>query len=279
MALSIAHARYIYSAGTAFEQHALDGVDLEVDDGGLAVVAGSTGSGKSTLLKLAAGLLRPESGHISVDGRAIASPADARGRVGIVFQRPEAQFFAVTVEEDVAFGPRNLGLDAGEAARAASAALSDVGLDPEVFGPRSPFLLSGGEARRVALAGVLAMRPAYLLLDEPTAGLDARGRRAVREAVRAARARAGVVVVTHDADEFLAEADSLLVLDAGRPVFEGPPADLFYPSAREACGDACPSQVVEAQLLAASRTDLPGSGELDLAAAARRLAAAAGRPA
>lgn len=203
---------------------ALDGVDLAVAPGELVLVLGATGSGKSTLLLLASGLLPLTSGEASVDGVPLDAKA-ARGVIGLVFQNPESQLFAESVWTDVMFGPRNLGVMPEAAHDAARAALQDVGLDPDEFGPRSPFSLSGGEARRVALAGVLAMRPRYLLLDEPTAGLDARGRAALRGAVEHAREQAGLVVVSHDAEEFLGMADRVLMLADGSTAWHGAARD------------------------------------------------------
>jgi energy-coupling factor transport system ATP-binding protein len=210
-----------YAAGTVLASRALEGVSLQLDLHGLCVVTGPTGSGKTTLLRAIAGLLGPSGGSVTVDDAPVSGPGSRRGVVGLVFQRPEAQFFAPTVEEDCAFGPHNLGRAKADAVRDARDALAGVGLDPLVFGPREPWGLSGGEARRAALAGVLAMRPKYLLLDEPTAGLDAPGRRAVQAALANAREHAGVLVVTHDPDEFIGSADRALVLRQGRSVFSG----------------------------------------------------------
>jgi energy-coupling factor transport system ATP-binding protein len=244
VALTLTDTGFVYGLGTAYATRALEGVSLAVEPGGLAVVLGATGSGKSTLLRLAAGLMPPTEGSVAVDDVDTGGERarELRGRVGLVFQRPEAQLFAETVGDDVAFGPRNLGRSAEEAREDAARALETVGLDPAEFAPRSPFTLSGGEARRVAIAGVLAMRPAYLLLDEPTAGLDARGRDAVLAAVEAARADgAGVLVVTHDAEEFLPLAGSVLVLANGAAAFSGPAGDLLAdPSPLEAAGLAVP---------------------------------------
>ncbi|MHB9003177.1 MAG: ATP-binding cassette domain-containing protein [Coriobacteriia bacterium] len=222
MALVLDHVTHTYGAGTAFAVRALASTDLVVGAGEMAVVLGPTGSGKSTLLRMAAGLLAPTSGRVSIDdcppGESVSS---AGASVGLVFQSPESQLFAETVVEDVAFGPMNLGLDRAAAHQRALETLAEVGLDPAEFAERSPFQLSGGEARRVALAGVLAMRPAYLLLDEPTAGLDRPGREAVVTAIEAARTHAGILVVTHDAEEFLGRADTALVLSDGEVSYCG----------------------------------------------------------
>ncbi len=215
---------YTYSEGTDFEQSALSGVSFQVSPGELMLVVGSTGSGKSTLLRLLAGLLEPTSGALMVDGVPLSAKT-TRGAVGLVFQDPESQMFAETVLDDVCFGPRNLGVSDSDLHVRAEEALSAVGLDPDEYGARSPFGLSGGEARRAAIAGVLAMRPRYLLLDEPTAWLDASGRSAIREVVRASRNDAGVVVVSHSAEEFLGEADGLVILSEGQIAFSGTARD------------------------------------------------------
>jgi energy-coupling factor transport system ATP-binding protein len=245
--------------------HAVSGVSLTLEPGELLVIAGATGSGKSTLLRLLAGLLQADAGTVAADGQSLGSRA-ARGKVSIVFQNPESQFFAETLLADVGFGPRNLGVADPEAA--ASAALAAVGLDPASFGARSPFTLSGGEARRAAIAGALAMGAPYLLLDEPTAGLDARGRRDVLQAIDAERTRAGVAVVTHDPDEFLGSATRILALDAGVPAFDGTVGELTAdPSAFEAAGLRLPD-VVRAQVLARDRGARLPVIELDPRAAA-----------
>ncbi|MDP2234787.1 MAG: ATP-binding cassette domain-containing protein, partial [Actinomycetota bacterium] len=253
---------------------ALEGVTFRLAVGDLALVLGPTGSGKSTLLRLAAGLLVPADGDVAVDG--VAANAAPRGRVGIVFQDPESQLFAETVLDDVAFGPTNLGRSRDAAREVARAALDTVGLDPVLFGPRSPFALSGGEARRAALAGVLALEPRYLLLDEPTAGLDARGRADVVAAVMHAREHAGVMVVTHEAEELLALADSVLALSEGRMVFAGSARDLINdPSRLESTGIAVPG-VLAVQLAARRAGSTLPHLTLDPEEAARAIMAAGG---
>lgn len=271
MALVAHELGYTYGAGTGFAVEALSGVDVSVAPGEVLVVAGATGSGKSTLLRLLAGLLRPTSGSVLADGVDPGS-RDARGMVAIVFQNPETQFFAETVLADVAFGPKNLG--APDPLAAAAAALDTVGLDPEVFGSRSPFALSGGEGRRAAIAGALAMGARYVLLDEPTAGLDAAGRRDVVAAVLAEREHAGIVVVTHDAEDFLPHADRVLALSVGAAAFLGTVGEVFERHAEyEEAGLRLP-ELVRLQLAAQERGLPVARVEFDPVAAADALLAA-----
>lgn len=278
MALILSAVACDYARGTSLSSRALDGVSLTLGRGDLAIVLGPTGSGKTTLLRAAAGLLPASEGSVTVDGRPVGGRDSERGAVGLVFQRPEAQFFALTVEEDCAFGPRNLGRTPAEAREDAHSALEAVGLDPAAFGPREPWGLSGGEARRAALAGVLAMRPRYLLFDEPTAGLDAVGRASVVAAIAAARAEAGVLVVTHDPDLFLREATGVLVLAAGRTAYSGDVEGLLAALPRLSDDLAVePPDIVRAQMLAAARgVVLEGRLTLDPHEAAVRLAGALG---
>jgi energy-coupling factor transport system ATP-binding protein len=277
VALELTDVVFDYAAGTALAQPALHGVTLSVAPGECVVVLGPSGSGKTTLLRIAAGLLTPSRGDVSVDGlaRSMRGVDPFRGSVGLAFQRPEAQFFAATVEEDVAFGPRNLGL--GDEAACAHSALELVGLRPASFAARSPFTLSGGEARRAALAGVLAMSPRYLLLDEPTSGLDAAGRHTVSEAIARVRMTAGVVVVTHDAGEFLGCADHVLVLSEGAAVFSGTVEELLSAAdGLESAGVWTPPEHIRAQLLAQRLGRIAGPPVLEPSAAARTMYASGG---
>lgn len=222
MALILDNVSFAYAQGTQFATQALHRVDLAVSRGEITLVLGPTGSGKSTLLRLAAGLLRPTEGLVVLDGRPVTGVvAGERQGIGLLFQSPETQLFAETVVQDVEFGPVNQGRTAQEATADALAALDAVGLDPKSFADRSPFTLSGGEARRAAIAGVLASDPGYLLLDEPTAGLDADGRAAVVDLVVGLKESTGIAVVTHDAEEFLPHCDRMLVLSGGERVFTG----------------------------------------------------------
>ncbi len=276
MSLRLDTVSYTYAPGTSYAQAALRGVTLEVDRGELALVVGATGSGKSTLLRVAAGLLAADEGTATLDGD-VLTPETARGRIGLVFQHPESQLFAESVLADVAFGPRNLGAEDAEADRLAVEALEAVGLDPDAFRERSPFALSGGEARRVAIAGVLAMRPSYLLLDEPTAGLDARGRAAVRQALERIRDEVGIVVVSHDAEEFLGEAGDVLVLEDGTTAYSGTVAQLLAePSPLRESGVGLPP-LLEAQVLAAELGCAPRQLAATPEAAASLIAEALGR--
>jgi len=270
VALTLDGVGFAYAVPAGEPIEALRDVSLCVEPGELVLVLGATGSGKSTLLQIAAGLLGASSGAAGLDGEPL-SRASARGVVGMVFQDPESQLFADNVLDDVAFGPVNLGIAREDALRRARATLERVGLPAAEFASRSPFALSGGEARRAAIAGVLAMSPRYLLLDEPTAGLDARGRAAVADIVRAERARCGVVVVSHSADEFLGEADRVLVLHGGRAAFEGDASALVArPDAFDDAGLAAP-EVLRAQQLAAVRGAGSSDFSLDPEQAARLL--------
>ncbi|MDH4140324.1 MAG: ATP-binding cassette domain-containing protein, partial [Coriobacteriia bacterium] len=228
MALELTGVSYTYAEGTPFAQTALADVDLWLEPGNaLTLVAGPTGSGKSTLLRIAAGLMAPQTGSVKLEGETVTGVvAGMKGGVGLVFQSPETQLFAETILADVAFGPRNQGASAEEAEEAARGAMLAVGLDPVQFGTRSPFTLSGGEARRAALAGVLALRPRYLLLDEPLAGLDAAGRATVVAAIERMRQDTGIAIVSHDIEDVLALADRALVLCEGRSAFFGAAGDL-----------------------------------------------------
>jgi energy-coupling factor transport system ATP-binding protein len=206
---------FSYGVNTDAEREVLRGVNLNIAPGSYTLITGGSGSGKSTLLRILAGLLEPSLGEATFSNGSKIFPSS----VGIVCQHPESQLCAQTVEDEVAFGPKNLGLLPTKAVRGnvVREALDAVGLDPRVFFHRSPFILSGGEMRRVAIASILAMRPAFLLLDEPTAGLDAEGRAFIHTLIeRLVHATAGIVVVSHDIDEFESRAQDHLVLKDGR---------------------------------------------------------------
>ena len=232
MAIRIEHLNYVYSEGTAFEKHALKDVNLEIPDGQFIGVIGHTGSGKSTLIQHLNGLLQPTSGRILLEGKDIwADPKkirDVRFKVGLVFQYPEYQLFEETVYKDIAFGPKNMGLDAEEIDRRVRDAAAFVGLH-ETLLDKSPFELSGGQKRRVAIAGVIAMEPKVLVLDEPTAGLDPQGRDAILAQIQAYhRAKgAAVVLVSHSMEEIARNVDRIVVLSDGKVYMEGTPKQVF----------------------------------------------------
>ena len=210
---------------------ALDDVSLRIEDGELLAVIGHTGSGKSTLIRHLNGLLQPTSGRVLVDGLDLSQRAGrkaARRIVGMAFQYPEHQLFAPTVREDVAFGPRNMGLEPDEVDARVKDALEQLGVDYDEFADKSPFELSGGQQRRVALAGIIASHPRILVLDEPTAGLDPRGRAQVMDVVNRSHGQgATVVMVTHNMDAAAQFADRVVVLDHGRVFLEGAPQEVF----------------------------------------------------
>jgi energy-coupling factor transport system ATP-binding protein len=232
------HVTYIYGRSTPLEVQALTDISLTIGAGEIVGVIGATGSGKSTLIQHFNGLLRPTSGRVLLDGVDIhASRVDRRRirqQIGLLFQYPEQQLFEETVLADVAFGPRNLGLTEEDASLRARRALEQVGLPPDRFGARSPFELSGGEMRRAAIAGVLAMEPRMLILDEPTAGLDPAGRRDLLEHIRRLhRDRAlTIVLITHSMDAVAQLCERLVVLDRGRLVADGSTRTVFADVAR-----------------------------------------------
>ena len=218
--LEVQHITHTYAVGSPFEQHAIRDVSLTTAEGELLGIIGHTGSGKSTLIQHLNGLLRPTDGRILLDGRDIwENPKKIRAirfAVGMVFQYPEYQLFEDTIYKDIAFGPRNMGLDADEIDRRVRRAAADVGLDDELL-EKSPFDLSGGEKRRAAIAGVLAMEPEVLILDEPTAGLDPRGREQILSMIQDYRTRSGktVLLVSHSMEDIARLADRVLVMRHG----------------------------------------------------------------
>src|SRR5215203_1905923 len=229
MNLELRDVRHVYARGTPFEVEALRGVSLVVKPGEVLAIVGGTGSGKSTLVQHMNLLLAPTSGEVLVDGvdATTLKKSELRRRVGLVFQFPESALFAPTVEEDVAFAPRRLGLDEGEVRERVRESLRALGV--EGLAGRSPFALSGGEKRRVAIAGVLAMAPEVLVLDEPTAGLDPATREDLLGVVRALRdGGTSVVMVSHDLDEVAEVVDRVCVLEEGEVLAVGTPETVFY---------------------------------------------------
>lgn len=223
---------HTYGVGTPFQRSAVEGLSLDIRRGEFLGIIGHTGSGKSTLIQHLNGLLKPSSGAIFLDGADIwAEPKkirQVRFRVGLVFQYPEYQLFEDTVRRDVAFGPKNMGLKADEVERRVLAAIEAVGLDESVL-DKSPFALSGGQKRRVAIAGVMAMEPEVLILDEPTAGLDPRGRESILQLLRDYHEKRGstVVLVSHSMEEIARNAQRIIVLSGGGVYMEGTPAEVF----------------------------------------------------
>ena len=223
---------FTYGAGTAFEQQALKHVNFEIQDGEFVGLIGHTGSGKSTLIQHLNGLERATSGHIFYNGTDIYSDGynmkELRSKVGLVFQYPEHQLFEVDVLTDVCFGPKNQGLDQDEARERAKQALALVGMGPEYY-EQAPVELSGGQKRRVAIAGVLAMEPEVLILDEPTAGLDPRGRDDLLNKLKALHEGRGltIILVSHSMEDVARFAGRLMVMNHGEKVFDGTPKEVF----------------------------------------------------
>lgn len=230
MYLQVENLTHIYGEGTPFERRALDSVNFSVEKGEMRGIIGHTGSGKSTLIQHLNGLLKPHSGRILLDGKDIWSGSirEVRFKVGLVFQYPEYQLFEETVAADVAFGPQNMGLSGSELEDRVNEALAFVGMDESVK-TKSPFDLSGGQKRRVAIAGVIAMRPQVLILDEPTAGLDPHGRDALLERIKAyhREQNSTIILVTHSMDELAQTVDSVTVLSKAKTLIEGTPREVF----------------------------------------------------
>ena len=230
--LEVRNISYVYSAGTPFEHRALENVSFSLHRGEFAGVIGHTGSGKSTLMQQLNGLLKPTSGQVLLDGTDIWSDKkltrQARFRVGLVFQYPEYQLFEETVYQDIAFGPKNMGLDEAEVDRRVRSAAELVGITDDQL-KASPFDLSGGQKRRAAIAGVMAMEPEVLILDEPTAGLDPVGRKEILDQIGAYRVsrNAAVVMVSHSMEDVAKLTDRLLVMNGSRIAMDAPPAEVF----------------------------------------------------
>jgi energy-coupling factor transport system ATP-binding protein len=233
MSIKLDHVSYTYMPGTPYEKEAVKDVSLEIQKGEFVAVIGHTGSGKSTLVQNLNGLLHPTQGTASLDGTDLSGKTgeakQARGRIGMVFQYPEHQLFAETVYEDVAFGPRNLGLSSEEVEVRVREAMKFVGLDFDTYAPRSPFSLSGGQMRRAAIAGVVAMNPDYLILDEPSAGLDPGSRNNLFAEIMALYKKRGIgiIMVTHSMEEAAKYAKRMLVICKGQIILDGKPAEIF----------------------------------------------------
>ena len=233
MSIKIENLTHIYMPKTPFEKKALDNVNLFIEDGEFLALIGHTGSGKSTLIQHLNGLLEPSSGRILVDNIDITNKetklTDIRKKIGLVFQYPEYQLFEETIEKDIAFGPNNLGLNQEEVRTRVKRSMQMVGLDYETYKNVSPFDLSGGQKRRVAIAGVIAMEPKVLILDEPTAGLDPKGRDDILEQIKILheKYKMTIVLVSHSMEDVGKLAERIVVMNKGKIALMGKPAEIF----------------------------------------------------
>lgn len=262
MAIKVKNVNYTYGEGTAYEIHALKNINLEIPDGQFVGLIGHTGSGKSTLVQHLNGLVRATGGRIYYNGRDIYgenfSMKDLRSKVGLVFQYPEHQLFEIDVLTDVCFGPKNLGFSKEDAEEKAKEALRMVGMGEEYY-KRSPFELSGGQKRRVAIAGVLAMEPQMLILDEPTAGLDPKGRDEILDQISSLQKEKGitVVLVSHSMEDVARYVDRIIVMNQGEVRFDGTPKEVFrHYKELEAIGLAAPQVTYLMQELKAKGADV-----------------------
>ena len=233
MSIKIENLTYVYMPKTPFEKKALDNVSLEIEDGEFLAVIGHTGSGKYTLIQHLNGLLKPASGKIYVDGTDITDKdtklVDIRKKVGLVFQYPEYQLFEETIAKDIAYGPTNLGLNEDEILRRVKKSMKMVGLDYDEYKDISPFELSGGQKRRVAIAGVIAMEPNVLILDEPTAGLDPAGRDDILEQIKFLHEKYNmtIIFVSHSMEDVGKLAEKIIVMNDGHIEIQGKPKEVF----------------------------------------------------
>lgn len=233
MSIIVKNLTYIYDEGMPFASKALDNITLEIKDRDFVGLIGHTGSGKSTLIQHLNGLLKPSSGDIYINDFNITDPklnlTEIRKRVGVVFQYPEYQLFEETIEKDIAFGPANLGLDQSEIDKRVKDSMESVGLNYEEFRNKSPFELSGGQKRRVAIAGVIAMKPEVLILDEPTAGLDPGGRDEIFELIKKLHREENITIIlsSHSMDDMAKLAKTIIVMNKGNIEFMGTPREVF----------------------------------------------------
>lgn len=233
MSIEIENLTHIYMKNSPFEKKALDSVNIRIEDGEFVALIGHTGSGKSTLIQHINGLLKPNSGKIIVDGIDITGKKVnlnfIRKKVGLVFQYPEYQLFEETIEKDIAFGPRNLGLSDDDINSRVKRAMDIVGLKYEEYKDRSPFDLSGGQKRRVAIAGVVAMEPKILILDEPTAGLDPKGRDDILGEIKNLQKeyRLTIILVSHSMEDVAKLANRIIVMHNGKCILDGSPSQVF----------------------------------------------------
>ena len=262
MSIILDHVNYIYDEDTAMAHAALTDVNIKIDEGEFIGLIGHTGSGKSTLIQHMNGLVKPTSGTVYFDGKDISDPEfdrkALRAKVGLVFQYPEHQLFETDCFKDVCFGPKNLGLSQKEVELRAYEALKQVGFDDDYF-YQSPFDLSGGQKRRVAIAGVLAMKPEILILDEPTAGLDPKGREDILNLVKKLHDEVGItiILVSHSMDDVADYVDRIIVMNKGRVAFDDVPKEVFrHRQELEAIGLAAPQVTYVMQELKASGFDV-----------------------
>lgn len=233
MMIEVENLTYVYNPGNPFETKALDNINLNIEKGDFIGLIGHTGSGKSTLVQHLNGLIKPTKGKIFIDGSDITKKgtklSTIRQKVGLVFQYPEYQLFEETVYKDIAFGPKNLGLDEEEIDSRVRKAIDLVGLDFEYIKERSPFELSGGQKRRVAIAGVLAMNPKVLILDEPTAGLDPKGRDEILGEIKKVyeKEKMTIVLVSHSMEDIAKLVNKIIVMHNGRIAMDGTPREIF----------------------------------------------------
>jgi len=264
MSIKIENLTHVYMEGTPFEKKAIDNINITIEDGEFVALIGHTGSGKSTLIQHINGLLKPKSGNIIIDNVNIADKgvklSSIRKKVGLVFQYPEYQLFEETIEKDIAFGPINLGLNQEEILNRVKRAMNIVGLDYEVYKDKSPFELSGGQKRRVAIAGVVAMEPKILILDEPTAGLDPKARDDIYSKIQALRKEYNmtIILVSHSMEDVAKFADKILVMHKGKCVLQGKPCEVFKEiDALESIGLAAPEVTYLVQKLRKKGFNLP----------------------
>ena len=233
MSIKVRNLTYIYDEGMPFENRAIDDISFDIEDNDFVGLIGHTGSGKSTLIQHLNGLLKPSLGSIYINNFEITQNdinlTEIRKRVGVVFQYPEYQLFEETIEKDIAFGPENMGLDQEEITKRVKASMEAVGLDYEKYREKSPFELSGGQKRRVAIAGVIAMDPEVLILDEPTAGLDPGGREEIFELIKKLHRERNITVIlsSHSMDDMAKLVKTLIVMNKGKIEFMGNPREVF----------------------------------------------------
>lgn len=263
--ITVENLCHTYSAGTPFEKVAIEGISLTIPQGQFVALLGHTGSGKSTFIQHLNALLQPTSGRVLLDGEDVnrdkKSRHDVKWKVGLVFQYPEYQLFEETVFADIAFGPKNMGLNKEEIDERVREAAAFVGVEEELF-ERSPLELSGGQKRRIAIAGVIAMRPGVLVLDEPTAGLDPAGSRRIMDNIRSYREKSGatVLIVSHNMDDAARLAERLIVFDRGRVAMDGKPEEVFsQPKALMDIGLNVPQSTALAMALRERGMALPGA--------------------